>query len=75
MMVLTFQSYILMKILLDEFGSDGAVINGVTTFSFSLTNVLISGIQGAMRPLVGLFAGADDRKGLSTLMNTNTYWI
>ena len=70
MMVLTFQSYILMKILLDEFGSDGAVINGVTTFSFSLTNVLISGIQGAMRPLVGLFAGADDRKGLSTLMNT-----
>lgn len=68
--MLTFQSYFVIKILLDVFGADGGVLNGVTTFCFSLTNVLIGGIQGAMRPLVGLMTGADDRKGLSTLMKS-----
>ncbi len=68
--MLTFQSYFVIKILLDVFGSDGGVLNGVTAFCFGLTNVLISGIQGAMRPLVGLLSGADDRKGLSTLMKS-----
>lgn len=64
-----FQSYFMMQLLLYKFGSDGAVINGVCTFCFNLSFVLTSGLQGAMRPLVGLLTGADDRKGLSMLMN------
>jgi len=69
-LMLAVQSYFIMKILLAAFGSDGGIINGVCTFCFSLTNVIISAIQGSMRPLVGLLAGAEDRKGLSKLMNT-----
>lgn len=67
-MVIAFQSYFIMKILLSAFGTDGGVINGVTTFCFSITNVIISAIQGSMRPLVGLLTGAEDHKGLSKLM-------
>ena len=69
-LMLAVQSYFIMKILLAAFGSDGGIINGVCTFCFSLTNVIISAIQGSMRPLVGLLAGAEDRKGLSKLMKT-----
>ncbi len=64
-----FQSYFVMQILLSKFGSDGALINGICSFCFNLTCVLTNGLQGSMRPLVGLLTGADDRKGLSTLMN------
>ena len=69
-LMLALQSYFIMKILLATIGPDGGIINGVCTFCLSLTYVIISAIQGSMRPLVGLLAGAEDRKGLSNLMNT-----
>jgi hypothetical protein len=58
-----------MQILLSAFGSDGGAIKGVCTLCFSITNVLISGITGSMRPLMGLYAGADDKAGLRILMS------
>ena len=67
-LILAFQNYFMVKILLGAFGSDGGVIKGVCTFSWSLVNVMINGIQGGMRPLMGLLSGADDRKGLGILL-------
>ena len=68
MLIIAFQNYLIMKILLAAFGTDGGVIKGVCTLCFSITNVLISGIAGSMRPLMGLYAGADDKAGLHILM-------
>ena len=67
-LILALQNYFMMMILFSVFGSDGGVIKGVCVFCFSVVNVVISGIQGAMRPLTGLLSGADDRDGIRTLM-------
>ena len=67
-LIVAFQSYLMMKILLAAFGTDGGVIMGVCTLCFNITNVLISGITGSMRPMMGLYAGADDKAGLRILM-------
>lgn len=69
-LMLAVQAYFIMKLLLEVFDSDGGVIYGVCMFCLNLTYVIISAIQGSMRPLVGLLAGAEDRRGLSKLMNT-----
>ncbi|MCR4611127.1 MAG: polysaccharide biosynthesis C-terminal domain-containing protein [Lachnospiraceae bacterium] len=66
--MMAFQTYCMTKILLNEFGTDGGVIKGVAFFSLSVTSVFINGLKGAMRPLVGLLSGADDRVGLSKLV-------
>ena len=62
------QNYCMIQLILTAFGDVGGVIKGVCVFSFSLTNVLISGVQGSMRPLAGLMTGAQDRVGLRQLM-------
>ena len=67
-LIVAFQNYFIMKVLLDSFGVDGGVIKGVCVFCFNLTNVLIGGITGGMRPLMGLLAGAGDKEGLRILM-------
>jgi Na+-driven multidrug efflux pump len=69
-LMLAVQAYFIMKLLLEVFGSDGGIVYGVCMFCLNLTYVIITAIQGSMRPLVGLLAGAEDRKGLSKLMNT-----
>lgn len=66
--MLAVQNYCMVQIVLMAFGSDGGVIRGVCVFCFSLANVLISGVQGSMRPLTGLMCGAKDRLGLQLLM-------
>jgi hypothetical protein len=68
-MVLAVQNYLIMQILLAAFGSDGGAIKGVCSLCFSITNVFMSGISGSMRPLMGLYAGADDKAGLKILMS------
>ena len=68
MLIVALQNYFVMKVLLAAFGTDGGVIKGVCTLCFSIANVFISGIIGSMRPLMGLYAGADDKEGLSILM-------
>ena len=67
-LVIAFQNYFMMRILLSAFGEAGGVIKGVCTFCFSLTNVLIGGIAGGMRPLMGLYSGGGDKEGLQILM-------
>lgn len=67
-LVMALQGYIMMRIILQAFGNEGGVIKGICVFCFSIVNVLISGLQGSMRPLVGLLAGSGDHKGLSQLM-------
>ena len=67
-LVIALQNYFIMMILVSVFGDDGGVIKGVCVFCFSMVNVVMLGIQGAMRPLVGLLSGADDRVGIRTLM-------
>ncbi len=67
-LMLAVQNYCMVQIVIMAFGSDGGVIRGVCVFCFSLANVLISGLQGSMRPLTGLLCGAKDTGGLQILM-------
>ena len=67
-LMFAFQSYLMMKILLAAFGTAGGVIVGVCTLCLNINNVLLTGIPASMRPLMGLYAGADDRAGLRILM-------
>ena len=62
------QNYVMTRLILAYFGDTGGVVIGVCSFSFCLTNVLISGVQGSMRPLAGLMTGAEDHAGLRMLM-------
>ncbi len=62
------QNYFMMRIILDGFGPEGGVIKGVCFLTYNIINMAILGIQGGMRPLAGLFAGADDTKALRTMM-------
>ena len=62
------QNYFMMKIILEGFGDGGGVIKGVCFLSYSITNILTLGIQGAMRPLIGLYAGSEDTEAMKLLM-------
>ena len=68
MLMLAFQNYFTLRVILGAFGEDGGVIYGLCAFCLSIANVLLFGIQGGMRPLMGLFSGADDKQGLRELM-------
>lgn len=72
MLVVVMQNYIIIRIILQSFGPEGGVIKGVCTFCYSLANVLMSSVQGALRPLIGLFNGAENRKGVRSLMKQGT---
>ena len=68
-LVNAFQSYIIMRILLLVFdGSSGGIIKGVCSFCLSLVTIVISSVQGSMRPLLSVMAGSDDRLGLHNSM-------
>ncbi|MBR1443137.1 MAG: hypothetical protein IJ583_06340 [Firmicutes bacterium] len=62
------KNYLIIQILVYVFGDDGGVINGVCVFCFGLVNVVVSGIQGGMRPLAGFMSGANDIVGIRTLL-------
>lgn len=62
------QNYLIMMIILFVFGPDGGVIKGVCVFCTSLINVFFSGVNGSMRPLLGLMTGARDLEGLKKLI-------
>lgn len=64
----TVQNYAMVAILLSSFGESGGTIKGVCTFALSLVNVLINGVTGSVRPMCGLFSGAENYKGLRVLM-------
>lgn len=62
------QDYFMVKILLSAFGVEGGVISGVCDFCSGLASIFIRTTQNSARPLMGLFAGADDRMDLKLLM-------
>ena len=68
MIMNTVQNYALVSILLSAFGESGGTIKGVCSFAFSLVSVLINGVIGSVRPMCGLFCGAENYKGLRVLM-------
>lgn len=68
MLVIALQNYMMMMILLDAFGTDGGVIKGVCSLCFNIANVVLSGNMSSVRPLMGLYAGADDKEGLQLLV-------
>ena len=66
--MMALQNYLIIKIVLFAFGESGGVIRGVCSFAYSVAFVIISGIQGSMRPLAGILSGAEDWKGLGILI-------
>lgn len=62
------RKFFMIHIILHMFGEDGGMIQGVCTFCLSLASVIMGGVHDSMRPLMGLFSGADDRRGLRMLM-------
>lgn len=74
-LVKAFQSYMIMKIILLAFGKSGGSIKGICVFCLTLANVLITSSQGAMRPLIGLLYGEDDRIGLKNTMKISVRQI
>ena len=68
MLIAAVQNYLMMQILLAAFGTDGGIIKGVCSLCFNIANVVISGNTSSVRPLMGLYAGADDRAGLFLLV-------
>ena len=68
MLATVMQNYVIIRILLQSFGPDGGAINAVCSFCYSLANVLMSSVQNALRPMIGLFNGAENRQGVRTLM-------
>lgn len=68
MLIVAIQNYAIMRILIVYFGDGGGSIKAVCSFCYSLTNVLMSSVQGSIRPLMGLLSGARMRKGVRKLM-------
>jgi Na+-driven multidrug efflux pump len=67
-LVTAFQNYAIMRILIVYFGDEGGTIKAVCMFCYLVTNVLMTSVLGSIRPLVGLLAGAEMRKGVRKLM-------
>lgn len=65
--MLAIQNYLIVIIVLYQMGENGGAIRGVCVFALSLALVAINGIQGSMRPLVGILTGSEDWRGLRIL--------
>ncbi len=68
LLVVALQNYAIIRILFTYLGDSCGSIKAVCTFCYSLTNVLMSSVQGSMRPLMGLMSGAENRRGIRRLM-------
>ena len=75
MLMLAFQNYFTLRIILHSFGEDGGAIYGLCAFCLSIVNVLLYGIQGGMRPLMGLYTGGDDRQGVKGLIYHGFHYV
>ncbi|MEE3493297.1 MATE family efflux transporter [Ruminococcus sp.] len=62
------QNYFIMLVILSTLGENGGIIKGTCAFAFSVTNVLISSVQGSLRPLMGLMIGSKDHDGTRMLL-------
>ena len=71
-LMLAFQNYYFMRIVLLAFGTYGGTIKGVCSLCYNITNIFVMGIVSSMRPLVGFFEGAKDVFGLRDVMKIGT---
>lgn len=67
-LMVSLQSYFMIRILLMVFGESAGVINEVCMFCLCIVNVIILSIQGAARPLAGIFTGAKDLPAVRMLI-------
>lgn len=67
-LILAAQNYFIMLVILSTLGENGGIIKGTCAFAFSVTNVLISSVQGSLRPLMGLMIGSKDHDGTRMLL-------
>ena len=68
MIMMSIQSFFMIRLILGVFGETGGVINGVCSFCLSIATVAIQSIQGSARPLAGIYAGARDIVGMRFLI-------
>ena len=71
----SFQNYFMLQIIIGAFDDDGGIIYGLCSFCLTIINTLIFGIQGGMRPLMGLYTGAEDKQGTKELMRHGTLYV
>ena len=68
MFMVAWQNYFIMRIVIEFFGDEGGTIKGVCFFALNIASMMILGVQKSMRPLLGLYSGAGDRKEMESLM-------
>ncbi len=69
------QNYFIMLVILSTLGENGGIIKGTCAFAFSVTNVLISSVQGSLRPLMGLMIGSKDYDGTRLLLRQGLSFV
>ena len=68
MLMVAFQNYFTLRVVLLAFGDDGGAIYGLCSFCLNVVNIILFGIQASMRPLMGLYTGGGDLQGIRILM-------
>ena len=74
-LILAAQNYFITLVILSTFGEDGGIIKGTCAFAFSVTNVLITSVQGSLRPLMGLMIGSKDHDGTRMLLRQGLTFV
>ena len=74
-LILAAQNYFIMLVILATLGENGGIIKGTCAFAFSVTNVLISSVQGSLRPLMGLMIGSKDHDGTRLLLRQGLSFV
>ena len=74
-LILAAQNYFITLVILSTFGEDGGIIKGTCAFAFSVTNVLITSVQGSLRPLMGLMIGSKDHDGTRMLLRQGLAFV
>lgn len=68
MLMVAFQNYFTLRVVLLAFGDDGGAIYGLCSFCLNVVNIILFGTQSSMRPLMGLYTGGGDLQGIRILM-------
>ena len=65
------QSHFMMVIITLVMTEAGAMYKGVNAFTYSVAAIIINGIVASIRPLLGLLAGADDKRGMRSVVKNS----
>ena len=67
-LMLAFQNYFMIMIILSVLGESGATVKGVIAFSVSVANVFITSVQSSLRSVASVYNGTEDNYGMHYLM-------